>query len=553
MMKSLESRYPLILLILGAVFYLPFLGQAHLFDWDEINFAEAAREMLVLDEYLRVYINYEPFWEKPPLFLWMQALSMGMLGIGEYAARLPNAVCGILSLLILYRIGKTLYTPRFGFIWALSYFGCVLPFVYFKSGIIDPFFNLFIFTGLYYFVLGYWKKGASPDLSLPWSKWAYFALGGALIGLGILTKGPVAYLIAGLCMAVYWIKGRFRFYVNVPEFLLFSVAALLVTALWFGIETLRNGPWLVEEFVTYQIRLFSTGDAGHKGFPGYHFVVLLIGCFPASLFAIRAMRKFPSAAQPHQADFRSWMLILFWVVLILFSIVQTQILHYSSLCYFPLTFLAALTIDQCLAQRLSLPRWLLVGLGVIGGLFIVATLALPWLGQNIETIKPLFAADPFASANLEAEVTWHWWHSIPGWVLLSAMGGFFFLKKSQVSLKPFYLLWGGTALFVLLTLTLNIPNIEAYSQRAAVEFYEGKQQEDCYIVPVGFKSYAHLFYARKRPVTDERAFDTQWLLNGEVDKPVYVVCKIHKAENLEAWPQLDKLYEKNGFLFFQRK
>ena len=45
--------------LVAALFFLPFLGGVHLFDWDEINFAEAAREMLALKDYLRVYINYE--------------------------------------------------------------------------------------------------------------------------------------------------------------------------------------------------------------------------------------------------------------------------------------------------------------------------------------------------------------------------------------------------------------------------------------------------------------------------------------------------------------
>ncbi len=61
---------------------MPFLGGVHLFDWDEINFAEGAREMIVLKNYLRVHINYEPFWEKPPFFFWLQAASMNLLGIG---------------------------------------------------------------------------------------------------------------------------------------------------------------------------------------------------------------------------------------------------------------------------------------------------------------------------------------------------------------------------------------------------------------------------------------------------------------------------------------
>ena len=62
--------------IIAALLFIPFIGRLHLFDWDEINFAESAREMIVTKDYLTVQINYLPFWEKPPLFIWMQVLSM---------------------------------------------------------------------------------------------------------------------------------------------------------------------------------------------------------------------------------------------------------------------------------------------------------------------------------------------------------------------------------------------------------------------------------------------------------------------------------------------
>lgn len=64
------------LFFLGFLLFLPWLGNVHLFDWDEINFAEAAREMIVSSNYLSVQIDFWPFWEKPPLFIWLQALSM---------------------------------------------------------------------------------------------------------------------------------------------------------------------------------------------------------------------------------------------------------------------------------------------------------------------------------------------------------------------------------------------------------------------------------------------------------------------------------------------
>src|SRR6056297_3482725 len=140
------------IIFFAILFLLPMLGSVHLFDWDEINFAESAREMIVTGDYLTVQINYEPFWEKPPLFFWLQSLSMKVFGINEFAARFPNVVCGIVTLIMLYYIGQRIYNHRFGVLWVLSYGAAILPFFYFKSGIIDPWFNLFIFMGFAWFI-----------------------------------------------------------------------------------------------------------------------------------------------------------------------------------------------------------------------------------------------------------------------------------------------------------------------------------------------------------------------------------------------------------------
>ena len=131
----------LLILIGAALLFIPFLGGVHLFDWDEINFAESAREMLVTGDYLTVQINFQPFWEKPPLFIWMQVISMKIFGINEFAARFPNAICGIVTLLIIFNIGRKIRNNLFGLLWVMAYAGSVLPFFYFKSGIIDPWFN----------------------------------------------------------------------------------------------------------------------------------------------------------------------------------------------------------------------------------------------------------------------------------------------------------------------------------------------------------------------------------------------------------------------------
>jgi hypothetical protein len=478
---------------------------------------------------------------------------MQLLGVGEYAARLPNAICGMLSLVVLFRIGSQVASPRFGLLWAGAYFGSVLPFLYFKSGIIDPWFNLFIFVGLYYFIRFYWQSGRferRPAISHPWK---LLLAAGIFVGLGMLTKGPVALLIVLLTMGVYWVLQRFRWYVKPLHFLSFGFTALVVMVLWLGTETLLNGPWFVEEFTRYQIRLFSTHDAGHKGFPGYHVVVLLVGVFPASIFAVRSFLKMPPEPSRQLHDLRRWMSVLFWVVLVLFSVVQSKIVHYSSLCYFPLTFLAAYTLDKLMDGKIRFGGSLMAGLWIVGGLFVLFTILLPIAGQNIELLEPLFAKDPFAKANLDAVVNWTGWEVLPGLVLLAVLAtATYFLRRAEWQ-RGLGVLFGGTALFCMLTLIFIAGRIEGYSQRAAIEFCKERQGEDCYVMTHGYKSYAQLFYTRKQPPADTMQFDHEWLLHGSVDKPVYVLTKINKAQEIRDNPNFTEIGAKNGFVFFKRE
>ena len=112
-----------ILVTAGALFYIPFIGGVALFDWDEINFAEISREMMMTGDYLNIQVNYKAFFEKPPFFFWLQVLSMKTFGINEFAARLPNALAGILVLVLLFKTGTRWRDQRFGLFWALSYLG----------------------------------------------------------------------------------------------------------------------------------------------------------------------------------------------------------------------------------------------------------------------------------------------------------------------------------------------------------------------------------------------------------------------------------------------
>ena len=544
---------PLALVAAALLLFVPGLGAVHLFDWDEINFAEISREMLLLDDFSRVHVDFRPFWEKPPLFFWMQVGAMELFGVGEFAARLPNALCGVVTLLVLFRIGRRLHGTVFGGLWALAYLGSVLPHLYFRSGIIDPWFNLFIFLGIDQFIQGAWARRDRTGMAGLKHPVAHLTLAGAFLGLAMLTKGQVAFMLFAATAGIYWLLQRFRMFVSVSQVALLLLVMVAVTGAWFGYETWKNGPWFVTEFVRYQYRLFSTPDAGHAGFPGYHFVVLLVGCFPLSLFAIAEMARRKGERTFHEADYRRWMLILFWVVLILFTIVKSKIVHYSSMCYFPMSYLAALYLHRIWQGEAKAGLALRIGLGVIGGLFVLVTVALPIAGMDIDSIRPLFAQDPFAMANLDADVTWTGWEMLAGIWLAGILAFSLWWLAGRDVRWGILTLFSGTALFVTLTLMFFINKIEGYSQRAAIEFFEERQGETCYVLTKNYRSYAHLFYTRKPPVTDRRAWDEEWLFHGDIDRPVYLVCKVTAVEETRAIDGFREIGARNGFHFFKRE
>jgi 4-amino-4-deoxy-L-arabinose transferase-like glycosyltransferase len=543
---SFDRNY-LWIALLSLILFLPFLGKVHLFDWDEINFAESAREMILTGDYLTVQVNFVPFWEKPPLFIWMQVLSMKIFGINEFAARFPNAIAGLATLLFLYFAGKKLYNKRFGLFWAMAYGGSVLPFFYFKSGIIDPWFNLFIFSGVYSF---YEYSLAKTNQQ----KVLFAILSGTLIGLGILTKGPVALLVSGLSGFIYWIYKRFGIAFTLRDIVLFVLFLTVTGGLWFILQIMIGNFGIIADFIEYQIRLFKTQDAGHGGFLLYHFVVVFFGVFPSAVIAFAGFRRRQKLYfTGDDKDLQILMGILLAVVLILFTIVKTKILHYSSLAYFPLTFFAALVLHHFAETGKIFNRFSRVTIAILGTLYGVLVLILPFLIIFFKdrVLAMDIIADPFAAGNLQADVKWTGLEGVGG--LLLIVGVILFLKYRRQAVKAAVIIYGATVLFISITLILVIPRVEGYTQRAAIEFYQSVAEENAYIKPLGFKSYAHLFYGEKQIPDNQLSNNTQWLLTGETDKTIYFVSKIQRKERyLKEYPQLEILYEKNGFVFYRR-
>lgn len=552
-----DKRAYILIIVIGILLFLPYLGAVHLFDWDEINFAEAAREMIVTGDYLTVRIDYKPFHEKPPLFIQMQAVSMLIFGVNEFAARLPNAIIGIISLLVIFHIGKKLFDFKFGLLWVLAYVGSILPNFYFKTGIIDPTFNLFIFLGIYYIAKIY--DAISVNSNENRNKDRYAGLAGLFICLAILTKGPVGYLLPVFAWIVFWFISRKIIKFPKKAFLYFTIVSAIIPITWYLLVLVFNGGDILEDFISYQLRLLSMEDAGHGGPIYYHFLVLMIGCFPSSIIMLRGFRRYKDDNQL-QENFKKWMIILLFVVLIVFSIVNTKIIHYSSLAYFPITFLAAYAMHRISFGQLSWKNstvWLLC---IFGTFWVVVFTGLPLLLMNADMLIPRIT-DPFTREILKTPVGWGGYEYIIGVFYFIALIStiFFFIKQKY--LKGFTTLFGGTAIVIFAFLPLLSTKIEAYTQGTAIEFYESMEGKNVYIqvLDIGNYKYGHLFYAKKPPELSSyynpkipKNNVREWFLHGNIDHPVYFITKNTRYEKYIKIDGVELYYEKNGFVFLRR-
>ncbi|MCX7735504.1 MAG: glycosyltransferase family 39 protein [Candidatus Kapabacteria bacterium] len=554
-MFNREIKNYIIIAFAGLILFFPFLGNVHLFDWDEINFAEAAREMILTGDYLTVRIDYEPFHEKPPLFIWFQVISMKIFGVNEFAARFPNAVIGLVTLLILFNIGKKIINSDFGKLWALAYVGSLLPHFYFKSGIIDPTFNLFMFLAVYYLY-----RYHIGSLKLPESKgnpYLMISLAGFFTACAVLTKGPVGLLLPALTFLIFTIIKRKEHIISFSAALIYVIISIIPYLVWYLSVQYYSGAGLFDDFIAYHLRLLTTGDAGHSGPIYYHFVILLIGCFPASFFFFKGLRK-DERDSIFQTDFNLILLILLMVVLVIFSIVKTKIIHYSSLSYFPITFFAARAMFNIGIRNHKTGKLLAIAISVIGFLLAIAIALFPIALMNVDLFIDK-VTDIFTKAILSTKVEWQGWEWIVGLNLAIFIIIYLYYEIEKKPLKSYLALFGGVAFTIFLILPILAPKIDLYLQSAPNEFYKSLQGKEAYVHVLGYKSYAQYFYTMKPYHLSTKSKNIKkddwesWLLEGKIDKPAYFVTNNKNLQKyLDRHPDLKLLYEKNGYAFLKR-
>jgi 4-amino-4-deoxy-L-arabinose transferase-like glycosyltransferase len=100
--KGLRISHLLAVAALAVALLFPNLNRGGLSGYDDALYAHEGKEMLRTGDWWTVHFNGAPNFEYPPVFIWLEAASMRVFGVNDYAAKLPSALAGLGTILILY-------------------------------------------------------------------------------------------------------------------------------------------------------------------------------------------------------------------------------------------------------------------------------------------------------------------------------------------------------------------------------------------------------------------------------------------------------------------
>ncbi len=377
-MTSLPSRRGLLFAALLAVIigFYNNLGSIPLFDVDEGAFSETTREMMVRHDYISPMLYGEPRYDKPILIYWLQAAGVSALGLNELALRLPSAVAATLWALAILLFLARLGAFREGLLAVcLMATSLGVPIIA-KAATADALLNLFVTCAMLTIYLFYRERRAG------YVYWTF-----AFMGLGFLTKGPVAVLIpfvvSGLFFALQrdlrtWLRAAF----NPRGLILFAVIALP----WYVLEYLARGSGFIEGFFGHHnIGRFTGTMEGHGGGYLYYIPVALIATVPYTAVFLKVGAR---AGTLMKDDLGRYMILWFTFVLVFFSLSSTKLPHYliyglpavfilSALHFVPLRrpWLAFLPAILCLTVLALLPELITLVMPAVHDKFAVVMLA----------------------------------------------------------------------------------------------------------------------------------------------------------------------------------
>jgi len=280
--SATPSRLRLAFAGLAAVFLMvPLIVSLPLLDPDEGLHAAIAQEMVIHHDYVTPTFLGEPFLDKPILFFWTEALSLRVFGMREIAVRIPPLVFGLLGMLAVVALARTLFDQQRALIAGIVYASMVLPLGVSQVAVHD--------VALVPFMCGaaicLFHAARSPHAA----RWGIAI--GLCLGSSILTKGLVGVVFAGifgLCLAAAD-RGSFR---RIATALAVGIAlAAVVAAPWYIAMERAHPGYLHYYFVERHVRAYLTPTQPHAGRPWWYYAPIVIGgTLPWTGFLVAAVR-----------------------------------------------------------------------------------------------------------------------------------------------------------------------------------------------------------------------------------------------------------------------
>ncbi len=278
------SQRTFLLLIAGLVaIRFATLSVLPVLDPSEARYAVVSRDMLQSGDFVTPMIwangEYIPFFSKPPLLFWLQAGSMSALGVSELAARIPSFLAALATLTLTWFLLRRLLSPdvlRGALLILLS-----SPLFFLSAGIGLTDMLLCLAVGGAFFSHYAFTRETDSARARRFSLATF-----ALLGIGMITKGPIALVQFGLPTFLWslW-RGRLRDLARQawwPGLLIFALAWVP----WFTLTERANPGFLEYFFVNENFLRFVASEygdrygGGHKFPPGAAIVFFLIACLP---------------------------------------------------------------------------------------------------------------------------------------------------------------------------------------------------------------------------------------------------------------------------------
>jgi len=371
---------------LGLVFLLLFsfilpIGLVPLFNLDEGAFSEATREMLLNGDFITTYLNGELRFDKPILIYWLQAFSVSIFGLNEFALRLPSALAGVLWAYSIWWFSRRYFDEKVSFLATFFMVTSLQIGIIVKAAIADSLLNMSIAFAMFNVWL-YLDKREPKNLYLAF----------VFIAIGTLTKGPVAIMIPLVVTFIYLaikknLKLFFKMIFNPIGISLFFIIALP----WYILEYLDQGMKFIDGFIfKHNLERFDTSLEHHKGSFFYFIPVLILGFLPFTLLLGNLLKNIKEILKN---DMFLFLFIWFAFVFLFFSFSGTKLPHYVIYGYTPLFILMAYYFKGIDFKLLSFTLFFLVVLFFVPDLTSFVKIKNQYAKEIIENLKFYFNLD----------------------------------------------------------------------------------------------------------------------------------------------------------------